>query len=113
MATHSSMLAGKSHRQRNLAGCTPWGRKRVRHDLATKQQQKHPSIKGPVFRIYSTELKAPVFKIYIQGYFHYCLEEQKLELQFPSIAENLNKSQLILSIEYLFIKNNKFYVYIC
>ena len=49
MATHSSMLAGKSHRQRNLAGCTPWGRKRVRHDLATKQQQKHPSIKGPHF----------------------------------------------------------------
>ena len=28
MATHSSILASeKSHGQRSLAGCTPWGRK--------------------------------------------------------------------------------------
>ena len=27
MATHSSTLAGKSHRQRNLVGYSPWGRK--------------------------------------------------------------------------------------
>ena len=27
MATHSSILAGKSHRQRSLAGCSLWGRK--------------------------------------------------------------------------------------
>ena len=26
MATHSSILAGKSHGQRSLAGCSPWGR---------------------------------------------------------------------------------------
>ena len=25
MATHSSILAGESHGQRNLAGCSPWG----------------------------------------------------------------------------------------
>ena len=31
-------LPGKSHGQRSLAGCSPWGRKRVGHDLATKQQ---------------------------------------------------------------------------
>ena len=30
-------LPGKSHGQRSLAGCSPWGHKRVRHDLATKQ----------------------------------------------------------------------------
>ena len=24
-ATHSSILAGESHGQRNLAGCSPWG----------------------------------------------------------------------------------------
>ena len=39
MATHSSILAGKSHGQRSLAGYSPWGCKRVGHDLATKQQQ--------------------------------------------------------------------------
>ena len=30
---------GKFHRQRNLGGHSPWGCKRVRRDLATKQQQ--------------------------------------------------------------------------
>ena len=35
MATHSSILAGKSHGQRSLAGCQREG-----HDLATKQQQE-------------------------------------------------------------------------
>ena len=29
-------LPGKSHRQKSLAGYSPWGHKRVRHDLATK-----------------------------------------------------------------------------
>ena len=31
-------LPGKSHRQRSLAGYSPWDCKRVRHDLVTKQQ---------------------------------------------------------------------------
>ena len=30
-------LPGKSHGQRNLAGCTPWGHRRAGHNLATKQ----------------------------------------------------------------------------
>ena len=33
-------LPGKFHEQRSLAGYSPWGHKRVRHDLATKQQQQ-------------------------------------------------------------------------
>ena len=37
-------LPGKSHRQRSLAGHSPWGRKRVGHDLETKQQ---PQLNGP------------------------------------------------------------------
>ena len=32
-------LPEKSHRQRSLAGYNPWGHKRVRHNLATKQKQ--------------------------------------------------------------------------
>ena len=38
MATHSSILAGKSHGQKSLAGYSSWGCKRVRHDLVTKEQ---------------------------------------------------------------------------
>ena len=33
------LLPGKSHGQRSLADYSPWGRKRDRHDLVTKQQQ--------------------------------------------------------------------------
>ena len=33
-------LPGKSHRQKSLAGYSPWGRKRIGHDLATNQQQQ-------------------------------------------------------------------------
>ena len=32
-------LHGKSHRQRSLAGYSPWDCERVGHNLATKQQQ--------------------------------------------------------------------------
>ena len=38
MATHSSILAWKSHGQRSLAGYSSWDCKRVGHDLMTKQQ---------------------------------------------------------------------------
>ena len=39
-------LPGKSHGQRSLARYNPGGRKRIRHDLATKQQQTtlHPVV---------------------------------------------------------------------
>ena len=36
MATHSSNLPGKFHRERSLAGYSPWGRKEVGHNLVTK-----------------------------------------------------------------------------
>ena len=43
MATHSNIFAGKSHGQRSLVGYSPWGCKRVRHDLVTKQRQQRKS----------------------------------------------------------------------
>ena len=36
----STYLPGKSHGQRNPVGYSPWGHKRVRQDLTTKQQQR-------------------------------------------------------------------------
>ena len=39
MATHSSILAREILWIETPAGCSPWGCKRVGHDLATKQQQ--------------------------------------------------------------------------
>ena len=36
IVTHSSILAWKSHRQRSLAGYSPWGCKRVGQGLAIK-----------------------------------------------------------------------------
>ena len=39
-------LPGKSHGQWSLVGCSPWGRKRGRHDVATKQQQMSVTLKN-------------------------------------------------------------------
>ena len=33
------ILAGKSHRKRSLVSYSPWGCKRVRHNIVTKQKQ--------------------------------------------------------------------------
>ena len=38
MATQSSILAWEIHGQRSLVGCGSWGRKKIGHDLGTKQQ---------------------------------------------------------------------------
>ena len=51
MATHSSILPGEFHEQRSLKGYSPWGHKRVRHDLVTQRQQHHQSL------VYSEFLK--------------------------------------------------------
>ena len=36
-------LPGESHGWRSLAGYSPWGHKRARHDLVTEQQKKKKS----------------------------------------------------------------------
>ena len=40
MAIHSSILAWEIPWTEELASYSPWGRKRVRHNLASKQQQQ-------------------------------------------------------------------------
>ena len=40
------LLPGRSHGWRSPVGYSPWGHKRVRHDLATKQQ--HYSVEPPI-----------------------------------------------------------------
>ena len=42
-------LPGKSHGQRSLAVYSPWGHKRVKQDLTTKQQQ---NIQGRSLKFY-------------------------------------------------------------
>ena len=37
MATHSSILSWKIPKAKEPVGYSPWGHKRVRHELATKQ----------------------------------------------------------------------------
>ena len=40
MAPDPVFLPGESHGQRSLAAHRPWGIKRIRNNLATKQQQQ-------------------------------------------------------------------------
>ena len=42
LATYSSLLAWEIHGQRSLVGYSPWGHKRVRRDLVTKQHVTNP-----------------------------------------------------------------------
>ena len=58
MATLSLLVffPGKSHGQRSLEGCSPWGHKRIGHDLVTKQQQ-HVHICMYIW-IYTQKIKA-------------------------------------------------------
>ena len=52
MADHSNILSGKSHRQRSLAGCSPWGRTELgmtkgltlhfTQNPVVKQGRRHP-----------------------------------------------------------------------
>ena len=44
MATLARTLAWEILWQRSLAGYSPWGRKKVGHNLATKQQQPHDGL---------------------------------------------------------------------
>ena len=44
----SVFLPGKSHGQRNPVGYSPRGYKRVRHDLTTKQQWYHTTLKRTI-----------------------------------------------------------------
>ena len=41
MATHPSILSGKSHGQRILVGYSPWDCKRVEHNLVTTHTHTH------------------------------------------------------------------------
>ena len=51
MATHSSILAWKSHRQGTLVVYSPWGLKKVTRDLSTKQQQQNNTFQIHFFSI--------------------------------------------------------------
>ena len=44
MTTHSSILAWESPWTEEPEGYSPWGRKRVRHNWATKQQTQQQKI---------------------------------------------------------------------
>ena len=48
MATHSSILAWKIHRQRSLGGLQSMGLQRVEHDTAAKSLQSCPTLCNPI-----------------------------------------------------------------
>ena len=58
MATHSSILAWKSHAQRSLASYSPWGHNRVEHKLVTKQL--HQKVKIVTYFNISFELNIAI-----------------------------------------------------
>ena len=54
-----AFLPGKSHGQRTLVSYSPWGHKRVGHDLTTKQQQQFSMYTLPSFLLARPPLLIP------------------------------------------------------
>ena len=58
------IFPGKSHGQRSLAGYSPWGHKRVEHNIATKQQQQ------PTVIVYTYTYMCTYIHTYIYVHIH-------------------------------------------
>ena len=89
-------LPGKSHGQRNLAGYSPWGHKRFRRDLETKQHQQYSYIviledKYLVFiwlcslTMYTVEPCHLHFFFLYHTIFFFCLQGNYHSLSFPKL----------------------------
>ena len=77
MATHSSTLAWKSHGQRCLLGCSPWGREES--DTSEAMQQQHKNIKQ-LGRVKTESLT-------FQGHdFHFHALEKEMATHFSVLA---------------------------
>ena len=50
IATHSLFLSWKFHGQSSLVGYSPWGHKRVGHDLITKHQTTQSGLSNAVLQ---------------------------------------------------------------
>ena len=62
MAIHSSILAWEIHEQRSLAGYSPWGCRRVRHDWARTHAQAKTHLWYLTHLVFSSFLSWPKFQ---------------------------------------------------
>ena len=55
-------LPGESHGQRNLAGCSPWGQKRIEHGWATNNKNTHSFFKQSYWNIIHIPYNSPILE---------------------------------------------------
>ena len=79
-------LPGKSHGQRSLAGYSPWGCKRVRHDLATKHThtQRWPSLQRLWWKTVQESERKPKVTKPVRPRAHAPQQEKPLQRGNPS-----------------------------
>ena len=75
MSPTSVFLPGKFHGQRSLVGCNPWGHKRIRHDLATKQQVLWMKAVKFLEHLYNSEIS----KGAIESIYPFSLQQAQIE----------------------------------
>ena len=80
MAIHSNILAWKIPWTEDLAGYSPWGQQRVRHDLVTKQQQQQSQVQLFQFKLNKIEHSVP----------------QLLQSDFKNLLTSWTSSQYVL-----------------
>ena len=98
-----AVLPGKSHRQRSLEGYSPWSCRRVRPDLATKQQQnswwKAELIQSPTnyFFHFSCEKTSNLINcLKVNACHYYQVKKQNLTLTLSNITLNSTESVTFL-----------------
>ena len=97
-------LPGKPHGQRSLAGCRPWGHKRVRCDSATRQQQQrlisgsvpvllYVQLCGQALRVAAVSVDCPLYNItqcsLSCGFFALESALSDIDLPFPLVLASI------------------------
>ena len=84
---------GEGEGQRNLACCSPWGWKRIRHDLATEQQQ-HAKRTTIILLLCDFYHKHTFVSFTLKKYMSYCII-LNLNVFFCQLAMVISISELI------------------
>ena len=104
MITHSSIFPEKSHGQGSLVGYSPWGRKRIGHDLVTKQ------LFSCIDRIFENICGAKPLTVWITINCGKFWKRWEYQTTWPASWETciqVRKQQLILDVDNRLVPNRK------
>ena len=115
MATHSSILHGKSYRQRSLAGYSPCGCKRAGHKWATKEQKKKKKKSKPIAVFPSLASFSKYFILLFTKYFWMLHFKKWVEgvKGAPALSDSLFSETLRRTVRGMYLYAHEWYSAVC